>query len=261
LRLLDLAADLENPHNEVADFGRRPLLLNTVRMNSIMTPAVDDERMNGLRQLATRFGASQLVSATCLARSQAAARRAGPGPLSTGLGPLDELTGGGLVPGCLNEIVVGHGGAVVTQSLLASATGAGRFAALVDAGDGLDVDSAAASGVALEKLLWVRAADHVQALRCTETILEADGFALLVLDLAGPAGVGAGRCLPASAWVRLQRLSRASRSVVVLLSARPLAGPLAALTVRLRRVRSRWADSAAGDSWLEGLEPEFERIR
>ncbi|RLB53756.1 MAG: hypothetical protein DRI34_12985 [Deltaproteobacteria bacterium] len=230
-------------------------------MNSIMTPAVDDERMNGLRQLATRFGASQLVSATCLARSQAAARRAGPGPLSTGLGPLDELTGGGLVPGCLNEIVVGHGGAVVTQSLLASATGAGRFAALVDAGDGLDVDSAAASGVALEKLLWVRAADHVQALRCTETILEADGFALLVLDLAGPAGVGAGRCLPASAWVRLQRLSRASRSVVVLLSARPLAGPLAALTVRLRRVRSRWADSAAGDSWLEGLEPEFERIR
>lgn len=229
-------------------------------MYSIMTPVMDGERMGKLRQVIERIGPGRLVSASGLARLEEAARRAGSEPLPCGLRSLDEFTGGGFLPGRLNEIVVGDGGALVEQSLLAVATDAGKFAALVDAQDGLDIDSALASGVVLERLFWVRARDRLEALRCAETILETGGFALLLLDLAGPGG-GAGRRLPTPTWVRLQRLARAAPAVTVLLSARPLAGSLAAFSVRLRRVRARWANSAAGDWWLAGLEPEFERIR
>ena len=48
------------------------------------------------------------------------------------------------------------GRTALLHSLLAASTGAGECAAFVDASDGFDPCSAAAAGVKLEKLLWIR---------------------------------------------------------------------------------------------------------
>ena len=64
----------------------------------------------------------------------------------------------GLPRGELTEIVGrrGSGRMGLALALLATATGSGESAALVDLGDGLDPQGAGAAGVALERLLWAR---------------------------------------------------------------------------------------------------------
>ena len=76
----------------------------------------------------------------------------------TGLADLDALIGGGLPRGEISEITgeTSSGGTSVILSLLAEATARGEVAAYIDASDCLDPLSAAAAGVDLERLLWVR---------------------------------------------------------------------------------------------------------
>ena len=87
-------------------------------------------------------------------------------PASTGLADLDALIGGGLPRGGISEITgeASSGGTSVILSLLAEATARGEVAAYIDVSDCLDPLSAAAAGVELERLLWVRCgqADGVQ---------------------------------------------------------------------------------------------------
>ena len=70
---------------------------------------------------------------------------------------MDALTGG-LPRGCLTEICgpASSGRTTVLLAALAAATRRGEFCAVVDASDALDPQSAAAAGVELERLLWVR---------------------------------------------------------------------------------------------------------
>ena len=79
-------------------------------------------------------------------------------PAPTGLADLDALIGGGLPRGEISEITgeTSSGGTSVILSLLAEATARGEVAAYVDVSDCLDPLSAAAAGVDLERLLWVR---------------------------------------------------------------------------------------------------------
>ena len=79
-------------------------------------------------------------------------------PLSTGIGELDALLDGGFPRGQLSEI---HGPASsgrtgVLLALLARTTRAGALAALVDPLDRFDPGSAAAAGIDLSRLLWLR---------------------------------------------------------------------------------------------------------
>ncbi len=76
---------------------------------------------------------------------------------SSGIAALDALTGG-LPRGCLTEICgpASSGRTSVMLAALAAATRRGEFCAVVDAGDALDPQSLTASGVELERLLWVR---------------------------------------------------------------------------------------------------------
>src|SRR5262245_20701778 len=83
------------------------------------------------------------------------ARRA---PLPTGIAPLDAMLAGGLPRGQLSEI---HGPASSGRTGLAlaaaaHATRSGTLAAWVDPADRLDPASAAAAGVDLSRLLWLR---------------------------------------------------------------------------------------------------------
>ena len=78
--------------------------------------------------------------------------------LPTGITDLDELLGGGLPVGAITEIVgpVCAGRTSCTLSFLASVMSAGQVCAWVDASDAFDPESAAANGVDLNLLLWIR---------------------------------------------------------------------------------------------------------
>jgi recombination protein RecA len=77
---------------------------------------------------------------------------------STGLSALDELLGGGLPVGALTEMAGPEcsGRTTLALSFVATCTRAGRVCAWVDVSDTLAPESAAAAGIRLDRLLWVR---------------------------------------------------------------------------------------------------------
>ena len=76
----------------------------------------------------------------------------------TGIPVLDDLLGGGLPIGAVTELVGAEctGRTSVALSVLARVTEASRVCAWIDTSNALDPVSAAASGVDLNRLLWVR---------------------------------------------------------------------------------------------------------
>ena len=80
-----------------------------------------------------------------------------PEMVSSGVPAIDALTGG-LPRGCLTEICgpASSGRTTILLAALAAATRRGEFCVVVDASDALDPQSAAATGVELNRLLWVR---------------------------------------------------------------------------------------------------------
>ena len=80
-----------------------------------------------------------------------------PEMVSSGIPQLDSLAGG-LARGCLTEIcgAASSGRTSVLLCALARATQRGEVCALVDAGDEFDPASAAAAGMEMSRLLWVR---------------------------------------------------------------------------------------------------------
>ena len=83
--------------------------------------------------------------------------RPAPEMVSSGIPQLDLLTGG-LARGCLTEIcgAASSGRTSVLLFALARATQRGEVCALVDASDAFDPASAAAAGMEMSRLLWVR---------------------------------------------------------------------------------------------------------
>lgn len=88
--------------------------------------------------------------------------RPAPEMVSSGISALDTLTGG-LPRGCLTEICgsASSGRTTLLLAALAAATRRGEYCAVVDASDALDPHSAAAAGVELDHLLWVRCSDDL----------------------------------------------------------------------------------------------------
>jgi len=88
--------------------------------------------------------------------------RPAPEMVSSGISAIDSLTGG-LPRGCLTEVCgpASSGRTTLLLAALAAATRRGEFCAVVDASDALDPHSAAAAGVDLDRLLWVRCGDDL----------------------------------------------------------------------------------------------------
>jgi recombination protein RecA len=83
--------------------------------------------------------------------------RPAPEMVSSGIAAIDSLAGG-FPRGCLTEIFgsASSGRTTILLAALAAATRRGEFCAIVDAGDTLDPQSAAAAAIELDRLLWVR---------------------------------------------------------------------------------------------------------
>ncbi|HEX4008225.1 MAG TPA: recombinase RecA [Acidobacteriaceae bacterium] len=97
----------------------------------------------------------------------------------TGIAALDERLGGGLPVGALSELTGPEcsGRSSLALSFVAGLTEAGRVCAWVDVSDALDPESAAAAGVDLERLLWVRCGARQLALPGFEAVQKIPGKA------------------------------------------------------------------------------------
>jgi len=166
---------------------------------------------------------------------------------------LDELLGGGLPRGKLVEMIGARSSGRFSMVLaaVAAATAAGEAAALVDLGDGLDPEAAAALGADLRRLLWLRPGTLKQALAGAEILL-GGGFPMVALDLGNPP-VRGGRGHEAG-WLRLARAAQAQGAALLVASPYRVSGTAAAAVLQAARGRARWQGAAAGPCWLlDGL--------
>ncbi len=178
----------------------------------------------------------------------------------TGVSQLDHVLHGGFPHGQLSEIAGPQSSGRLTIALqaMAGATARGELAAYVDTFDRLDVASAVAAGALLDRLLWIRgqATDLRErtidrALKALMLVLQAGGFALVVLDLADvPMTVL--RRLPPATWLRVQRAVEGRETSCVLMTPEPLARSAGGLTLALT-ARTTWNGDADRSRVMTGL--------
>jgi hypothetical protein len=179
--------------------------------------------------------------------------------LPTGIAALDRSLGGGLPQGQVVEVVGPRtsGRTALAFSLLRQGTREG-VCALVDLHGAFDLQSAAAAGVELQRLLWVRLSAKVpkaqrslfetgpgearaipekpwarldRALRATDLILQAGGFCVVVLDMGDLAPEQATR-IPLATWYRFRRAAEAADTLLLLLTREPCSQASAARLLR-----------------------------
>jgi hypothetical protein len=160
--------------------------------------------------------------------------------VSAGIPEIDALTGG-LPRGGLTEICGPpcSGRTSLLVSALASRMEQAEVCALVDGRDAFDPHAAAAAGVELNKLLWVRCRNIEQALRSTDLLLQGGGFGMIAVDLSDipPATV---RYVPLNAWFRFRRAVEDTPTILMLIEQEPNAKTCASLVLRLGLERVRW---------------------
>ncbi len=162
----------------------------------------------------------------------------------TGVFEVDRLLDGGLPVGAISELTGpdSSGRTSLALAFLAGRTREGMVCAWVDADDAFDAESAAASGVSLKQLLWVRcrSANSAagakpwtrldQALRATDLLLQAGGFAALVLDLGGTSPEHACR-IPLATWFRFRQAADRTRCSLLVLGQAAFAQSSAAVVL------------------------------
>jgi hypothetical protein len=200
--------------------------------------------------------------------------RPSPEMVSSGIPQLDLLTGG-LARGCLTEIcgTASSGRTSVLLFALARATQRGEVCALVDASDAFDPASAAAAGMEMSRLLWVRCGEKYpsrkqpsaalagcrgtddsyqgmpsgisrwesqlgQMLKVTDLLLQSNGFGMIVLDL-GDVPVPSARRIPLASWFRFRRAVEHTPTALLVLEQQPIAGSCSSVLVKVSGVRSQ----------------------
>src|SRR5207249_9621045 len=169
--------------------------------------------------------------------------------LSTGLAVLDEALAGGLPRGRVTELAgaPSTGRTGLACAIAATATRAGETIAWVDPADALEPEAAAAAGIALTRLLWVRPRGVSDAFRASEILLGAGGLGLVMLNVDAPrAGAGV--------WPRLARAAERTGSALLVVAPRREAGTFAALGLELDARRVRWSGGPERLVLLEGID-------
>jgi hypothetical protein len=178
--------------------------------------------------------------------------------LTSGMTALDALLGGGWPQGKVGEMVGpdASGRSGVAIATVAAAAARGEVVAWLDATDALDPASAAAAGVDLRRVLWVRPHGVEEAVRAAELVLETGGFTVVVLDFGSGVSSAQGRGGKGRGALRL-RLVRAVEQagvVALVLAERPWVGTLAGVTAAFGRGEVRWGGNVDGEPrWLAGI--------
>ena len=210
----------------------------------------------------------------------------------TGIASVDALTGG--IPlGCLTEICgpSSSGRSSILLQILVEFMRRDETCALIDAGDAFDPHSAAAAGVELGRLLWIRcnsfsprrhrgtekkksATDHwpsapsnkpflaesrqpiadsrlEQALKSTDLLLQAGGFGVVVLDL-GDIPMAAARRIPLTTWFRFRRAVENTSTAFIVIEQTPHAKSCATLVMDLTAQQASWSEASDQDGIVMG---------
>ena len=199
---------------------------------------------------------------------------------------VDACLRGGLPRGQLSELSgsCSSGRMTLLLQLMSAATQRGEIVALIDTCDRLDVASAAAAGVDLDRVLWIRGSGSGirdsrfgirgsgfetrdqrpgtgdwglgtavdRALKALNLVLQAGGFSLVAIDLADVPPVRL-RQIPFTTWPRVQRVIEGSDTACVLLTPEPLARSAGGLTLSLAG-RSTWAGVSDRSRLLQGVD-------
>ena len=180
----------------------------------------------------------------------------------TGVPALDTALGGGLRRGHLSEVVGERstGRTTLVCQVMAAAAARGEITALVDTHDRFDPRSAAAAGVDLSRLLWIRdRGDAARALKAMNLVLQAGGFGVVVLDLADARGPAV-RSFPPTTWMRLSRIIEGGDTVALLVGRTRLARSPGGVTVALGDAgdasRVRWSGTTDRSRLLGGIVAE-----
>jgi hypothetical protein len=220
---------------------------------------------------------------------------------ATGILAVDELLHGGLPVGAISELTgaTSSGRTSLALQFVAQRTAEERTCAWVDVNDAFDPESAAANGVRLKQLLWMRCgtsergnkgareqgsgtsshpkvhsdaanfrmghpmswkrpewARLEQGLRATDLLLQAGGFAAIVMDLGDTAPEQAIR-IPLATWFRYRQAAERTQCSLVVVGTRGYAKSAAAVVLECS---ARNAEPAGG-TVLRGLEFAVRRER
>jgi hypothetical protein len=239
---------------------------------------------------------------------------------ATGIAAVDEILHGGLPVGAISELTgaTASGRTSLALKFIARRTAEARACAWVDVNDAFDPESAAANGVRLKQLLWVRCkgrergnkgtreqedrsqgsalrfakdgaphrvehggscfptsqnrdAGHPasrrqagrpewarleQGLRATDLLLQAGGFAAIVLDLGDTAPEQATR-IPLATWFRYRQGAERTQCSLVVVGLRGYAQSAAAAVLECQRREA----VPAGGTVLRGFEFQVRRER
>jgi hypothetical protein len=186
---------------------------------------------------------------------------------STGDADLDASLGGGLRRGNQTQFFGAHAGGrttVMTRALAAAAE-RGDAVALIDACDTFDPASAAAQGLDVSHLLWVReSGDASRALKAFSLVLQAGGFGVVVFDLADVA-LPALRRFPwyktTTTWMRLARIVEGSDTVALLVGSERIARSAGGVTIALESSPARWQGAASRARLFTGVRPAPRVVR
>jgi hypothetical protein len=147
-------------------------------------------------------------------------------------------------------------------TMIAAAQAVGELCAIIDVADALDPRSAVRAGVILPRLLWVRPKCVLDGLRAADWVLDAGGFGLVVLYVAGAEVQLAEADARTSwrrrstmvrgeaPWIRLARRAESARSALVVVGDRPIVGTVAAVSLLTERGRVRWLGGERGQPRL-----------
>ena len=144
--------------------------------------------------------------------------------------------------GALTEISgsASSGRTSLLYSLLAAASSGQEFCALLDTDNTFDPESAAAAGVRLSQILWVRCGGNAEhALKAADMLAQAGGFGLVAIDL-GDTPAKLVRRIPLAAWFRLRHAVENTRTALVVVAQQIQARSCSALKIELSRRRTLW---------------------
>ena len=182
--------------------------------------------------------------------------------LPLGMSEIDRVING-FPRGSISEIVgePGSGGTTLLMKLFAAATARMEICAYIDATNTFDPSSAAATGVLLSQLVWVRCEGNVDAaLRSADHLLQAGGFGVVALDLGG-ISMRILRRIPGSFWYRFRGAIEHTPTILVILGREIVTRSTASLQLKLHSKKTLWIARNGGSGLFRGLNFELVRVK
>src|SRR5215467_11494660 len=243
-------------------FGYNENLVSVIFMQSMILP--EGFALSGSRSAPEGFALSRSRFARTHVESALSERFPSPftdidrrvfESVPTGIAPLDALTGG-LPRGAITEIFgpPSSGRTSAMVSILVEAIAGDEICALVDGNDAFDPKSAAAAGLELRRLLWVRCHKLDQVLKSTDLLLQGGGFGRVVMDLTD-LPLPHVQSIPLASWFRFQRTIEKTPTALIVMTPESTVKSAAALVLQMKTRGAEWS------TVLDGLELNIEVLR